>query len=159
MQCELYTASVIAKTTQQALPLASYTRKTGNSERCNMTTAKPSKHSMAYAHKFRFWWGYSLNTSIKTVIYGSFGFSDHHLHGSIDLNSNVLHLILTRILRLPLLKVHFCKNWVSSADLFDNNFQQQLHNSTAQSLFSQCLLENESEHVVFFLEKDKPETK
>lgn len=79
-----------------------------------------------------------------------FGFSNHHLHGSIDLNINVLHLILTRIPHLPLLKVHFCKNWVSSADLFDNNFQQQLHNSTAQSLFSQYLLENESEHVVFF---------
>lgn len=67
MQCMLYPASVRVKITQWALPMASYTRKTDISEGCNMTTAKPSKHSAAYAQKFRFWWGYSLNTSIKTV--------------------------------------------------------------------------------------------
>lgn len=67
MQCELYTASVIDKTTQQSSPMASYTRKTEISEGYNTTTAKPSKHSTAYAQKFRFWSGYSLNTSIKTV--------------------------------------------------------------------------------------------
>lgn len=67
MHCKLYTASVIVKTTQQALLMASYTRKTEISEGCNTTTAKPSKHSTAYAQKFRFWWGYSLNALMKTV--------------------------------------------------------------------------------------------
>lgn len=131
MQCELYTASVIVKITQQASLMASYTRKTEISEGCNMTIAKPSKHSTTYAQKFRFWWGYSLNVSIK-LIFGSFGFSNCHLHGSIDLNSNVLNLILTRIPRLPLLKVHFCKNWKSSADssliiVFNNSFITAQH--------------------------------
>jgi len=73
MQCELYTASVIVKTTQQASLMASYTKKTQISEGRN--TAKPSKHSAAYVQKFRLWWAYSLNTSTKQSIYGSFGFT------------------------------------------------------------------------------------
>lgn len=52
----------------------------------------------------------------KQLIHGSFGFSNFRLQGSTDLRSNALNSILTRIPLLPLLKVHFCKNWKSSAD-------------------------------------------
>lgn len=82
----------------------------------SMTTAKPSKHSTAKAQQFRFWLNILKIYQSKQLKRGSFGFSNHHLHGSIDLNSNVLNLILTSITHLPLLKVYFCKNGKSTAD-------------------------------------------
>lgn len=127
----------------------------------SMTTAKPSKHSTAKAQKFRFWLDILWIYQSKQLKRGSFGLSNHHLHGSIDLNSNVLNLIFTGITHLPLLKVHFCKNWKSTADssliiVSNTSFITAQHKAYSPNAY---WLENEFEDVVFFQGRKQLETK